>query len=136
MKLKYLLIAIVIVTTGCQGQTPEPSSADNDLLEVDGANKLLTAADVDLSEPYYFAYNEQPIENYDTYGTVNPVTVSVDQATTLNIYGSDEPLESVDVTSPYVTVDVDAGDTYIFESAFTYYEIDSSNPTSGVVAVS
>lgn len=136
MKFKYLLVLIAIIATGCGNQEPETTSANSDLMQVESPNKILSVADIDLTEPYYFAYQDQPVENYDTYNTINPISITVDSATTLSIYGSGEPLETVDVTEPYVTVELNAGETYVFESSFAYYEIDSSEPTTAVISVS
>lgn len=136
MKFRYLLIAVAIFTTGCANEQSTTTSAGNDLVAVDAPNKLLTASNVDLTEPYYFAYQESPVENYDTYGTSKPVSITADSATTLSIYGSDEALDSVPTTDPYVMVDVKAGESYIFESSFDYYVITSSQPTTAVVSVS
>lgn len=134
-KLSIIMMLILVLTAGCSQQQAEETSANNDLLEVDAPNKLLTAADVDLTQTYNFAYNDQPIEGYDTYDNTNQISITPDQSTTLNVYGADIPTETVDFSEPYVSVDIKAGETYTFESAFEYYQIDSSNPTSAVISV-
>lgn len=134
MKTKYLLIALLVIVTGCTTEQPTTTSADNGLLEVGAANKLLTAANVDFSQPYNFAYSQTPVENYDTYQTLKPITVTVDEDTTLSIYGSDEPVDSAS-SEPYVTIDIKAGESYTFESSFKYYQIVSVEPTTAVITV-
>ncbi len=135
MKFKFLLIAVAIVATGCGVQEAEPTNANQDLLQVDAPNKVLTASDIDLTTPYYFAYNDQAIEDYDTYSRSNPISITPAEATSLQIYGADEPLDTVEVTEPYVTVDVKANETYVFESSFAYYQVVSSTPTPAVISV-
>ncbi|WOO89290.1 hypothetical protein R2F61_00890 [Mollicutes bacterium LVI A0078] len=135
MKNKLMLIAFAIIASGCSVEA-EPSSANNDLLQVEAPSKVLSAADVDLSEPYYFGYSDQVLEGYPTYKNSNPITITVDKPTTLSILGAEEPLEAIDFVAPTEQVELAAGESYQFETSYSYYEVDSSEPTTAVISVS
>ncbi len=134
MKNKLMLVAFAIIASGCSAEA-EPSSANNDLLQVEAPAKALSAADVDLTKPYYFAYSNQVIADYDTFKKMNPITITVDEDTTLTIYGANEPVEGLDFVTPTEEVELEAGSSYQFESDYMYYQVNSSTPTTGVISV-
>lgn len=134
-KISILLIFIVVLVAGCGKQDAETTNADTGLMTVDAPNKLLTASDVDLSRPYNLAYNSEVVDDVDTYDNSMQLTITPDSATTLDIYGSSDPITDSSGLTPYVSVEVNAGETYILESSFMYYQVVSSDPTTAVVAV-
>lgn len=134
-KISILLMFILVLVAGCGKQETETASADTGLMTIDDPNKLLTASDVDFSSPYNLAYSSEAVTDVDTYDNSMQLTITPDSKTTLNIFGSSEPITDSSGMTPYVSVEVKAGETYTLESSFMYYQIVSSEPTTAVVAV-
>lgn len=125
--------------SGCAKESAQEQSfhseADNGLLTIEMPAKLLTAADVEISDEYNFAYNSEVIDGLDTYDNSNPITISAESGEIL-IYGSTLPIDSVEGMEPIAnfTVTTDSNSITIDEMD-TYFKIISSEPTSLVVSV-
>ncbi len=142
MKIKYLLIASLVILSGCS-QSAETTNADNGMIEATSIERVLTASDVHLTDQYQFAINDQVVEGIDTYS--GPVSISTDDQVELIIYGSDQPIDEFIPDQPLenqtfiaeVAADGKATTTYTFdeEEQYEYYRIIASEECDIVVAV-
>lgn len=130
MKTFIITMILIIGLTGCT-QEADTTSADNGLIEAPVVDKTLSASDVAIESSYSFAYNDAPIENYDTFKSGDEIVITNNDNLQLEVYGSNQP---IDTKSNVDLVTSSSENEISLEGNYVYYRIDAE--TAGDIVIS
>ncbi len=100
IKSTLLMLFLILGLSACSKQEPTTTTADNDLLEEEGIERVQSASDVYQTGDYYFAVNDEVLEKWNTYKKENNLMIKANDEQTYYLYQSTEEISDYKELDP------------------------------------